>query len=77
MRLGHRILGAVLLLPLAATALSGILYKAGESWFGIREETADLLMTIHGGGWLRKGLKVYYSVAVGGGVLVLGFLGLA
>ena len=76
-RLWHRILGAVLLLPLAVTALTGILYEAGESWFGISEESADLLMTIHEGGWLGKDLKVYYSVVVGGGVFVLGFLGLA
>lgn len=73
----HRIFGAILFLPLAATAVTGILYKAGQAWFGISEETADLLMTIHEGGWLGKNLKVYYSVAVGGGFLALGILGLA
>ncbi|MFM8363608.1 MAG: PepSY domain-containing protein [Verrucomicrobiota bacterium] len=72
----HRILGAILLLPLAATALTGIAYEAGQTWFGISEETADLLMTIHEGGWLGKNLKAYYTVLVGGGLLGLGFLGL-
>lgn len=73
----HRVLGAILFLPLAVTAVTGILYKAGQAWFGITEETADLLMTIHEGGWLGKNLKVYYSVVVGGGFLALGALGLA
>lgn len=73
----HRILGIVLILPLAATALTGVLYKTGQAWFGISEETADLLMTIHEGGWLGKGPKVYYSVMMGCGLLALGVLGIA
>ena len=76
-RVWHRVLGAVLLLPLAATAVTGMLYKTGQAWFGISEETADLLMTIHEGAWLGRGLKVYYSVLTGGGLLALGFFGLA
>ncbi|MEN9469106.1 MAG: hypothetical protein RL630_839 [Verrucomicrobiota bacterium] len=75
-RLWHRILGAILLLPLTVTALTGILYKAGQEWFGFSEETSDLLMTIHEGGWLGKNLKVYYSVVLGGGFLAVGLLGL-
>jgi hypothetical protein len=67
----------VLLLPLAATAVTGVLYKTGQAWFGISEETADLLMTIHEGAWLGRGVKVYYSVVTGGGLLALGLFGLA
>ncbi len=73
----HRVLGAVLLLPLAATAVTGMLYKTGQAWFGISEETARLLMTIHEGAWLGRGNKVYYSVLTGCGLLALGFFGLA
>lgn len=76
-RTWHRILGAVLLAPLAATALTGMLYKAGQAWFGISEDTARLLMTIHEGGWLGRDLKVYYSVVTGCGLLALGLFGLA
>lgn len=76
-RTRHRVLGAVLLLPLAATTITGVLYKTGQAWFGISEETADLLMTIHEGAWLGRHLKVYYSVVIGCGLLALGFLGLA
>jgi hypothetical protein len=76
-RTWHRVLGGVLLLPLAATALTGMLYETGQAWFGISEETARLLMTIHEGAWLGRGLKVYYSVVLGCGWLALGFFGLA
>lgn len=76
-RTWHRILGLVLILPLSATAITGVLYKAGQAWFGISEETADLLMTIHEGAWLGRSLKAYYSVVTGCGLLALGFFGLA
>jgi len=73
----HRVVGGALLVPLAATAVSGILYRAGQAWFGLSEETAHLLMTIHEGGWLGRNLKVYYSVTLGSGLLALGVFGLA
>jgi hypothetical protein len=76
-RVWHRVLGGALLLPLMVTAVTGILYKIGQAWFGLSEETADLLMTIHEGGWLGKNLKVYYTVVLGCGLLALGFFGLA
>lgn len=75
-RIWHRVLGAVLLLPLAATAITGMLYKSGQAWFGISEDTAHLLMTIHEGAWLGRGPKVYYTVIMGCGLLVLGVFGL-
>ncbi len=75
-RLLHRLLGIALLLPLTATALTGMAYKFGEDYFGISEETADLLMDIHEGGWLGKELKVYYVLSVGLGLLGAGLLGL-
>lgn len=73
----HRVLGALLLLPLAATAVTGMLYKAGQAWLGIPEDTARLLMTVHEGAWLGRDLKVYYSLVLGAELLGLGFLGLA
>jgi hypothetical protein len=75
-RMWHRVLGAVLLLPLTATAITGMLYKSGQAWFGLSEDSAHLLMTIHEGAWLGRGLKVYYSVVTGCGLLALGIFGL-
>ena len=76
MRLFHRLLGIALLLPLTATALTGMAYKIGEDYFGISEETADLLMDIHEGAWLGKEFKVYYVLILGLGLLAAGLLGL-
>ena len=75
-RLFHRLLGIMLLLPLAATALTGVGCKLGEEYFGISEETADLLMHIHEGAWLGKEAKVYYVLVLGLGLLAAGLLGL-
>ena len=72
----HRVLGGILLLPLAAAAVTGMIYQAGHTWFAISEETADLLMTIHEGAWLGKNLKVYYVLVTGLGLLALGVSGL-
>lgn len=73
----HRVFGGVLLLPLAATAITGVLYKIGQAWFGISEETADFLMTIHEGAWLGRSLKLWYVIVTGSGLLAMGVFGLA
>jgi hypothetical protein len=75
-RLFHRLLGIALLLPLTATALTGMAYKFGKDYLGISEETADLLMDIHEGAWLGKEWKVYYVLITGLGLLAAGLLGL-
>ena len=75
-RLAHRILGGILLLPLAISALTGLAYKLGQDWLGISEETADFLMHLHEGAWLGRAGRVYYVLLVGVGLLVLGLLGL-
>ena len=66
----------MLLLTLAATAITGVNYKTGQGWFGLSEDTADLLMTIHEGAWLGKNLKVWYVVVTGCGLLAMGLFGL-
>jgi hypothetical protein len=76
MRLFHRLLGIALLLPLTATALTGMAYKFGKDYLGISDETADLLMDIHEGAWLGKEWKVYYVLILGLGLLAAGLLGL-
>ncbi len=75
-RLWHRVLGGILLLPLAATAITGIIFQAGHSWFAISEDTSELLMNIHEGAWLGKNHKVWYVLVTGLGLLALGVSGL-
>ena len=75
-RAAHRILAAILLLPLAASALTGIAFKLGEEWFHLPDETLDLFMTIHEGAWLGQSLKPFYVLLLGLGLLVLAATGL-
>lgn len=76
-RVWHRVLGAVLLLPLLATAVTGAAYKVGHSWLGWGKGDGEWLMTIHEGAWLGPDLKPFYVLLTGGGLLALGVLGLA
>jgi hypothetical protein len=76
MRLGHRIVALILMLPLTASAVTGLAYKFGEEWFHISDGTADLLMDIHQGSWLGKGVAPYYVLFVGLGLLALSWTGL-
>lgn len=72
----HRLLGLVLMLPLAASAITGILFKLGEDWYHFSEGTLDILMSIHQGSWLGKTVRPFYVLLVGLGLLVLGWYGL-
>jgi uncharacterized iron-regulated membrane protein len=60
-------MGAFLLIPLAASAISGIAYRTGEA-FDISEDTLDLLMSIHEGDWLGKEIKPFYILVLGLGL---------
>jgi len=72
----HRLLGLILLLPLAASAITGILFKLGEDWYHFPEGTLDILMSIHQGSWLGKTMRPFYVLFVGLGLLALGLYGL-
>lgn len=69
-RRAHRILGAVVLLPLTASAVTGVAYKAGTDWFNLPEQSLHVLMDIHQGSWLGPTLRVYYVIALAAGVLL-------
>jgi hypothetical protein len=75
-RIFHRILGAVILLPLAASAVTGIGFKVGEEWLDLPKGTLDLLMVIHQGSWLGKTGRVFYVLVIGVGLLALTVTGL-
>ena len=74
-RVLHRLVGAILLLPLAATAVTGIAYRTAEA-AGWSDEFLDALMSIHEGAWLGKTAKPYYVLALGSGLLSLCFTGM-
>lgn len=74
-RRAHRILAFILLLPLTASAVTGILFKLGEDWFHFSDSTLSVLMSIHQGSWLGKELRPYYILFIGLGLLALGIYG--
>ncbi len=67
----HRILALTLCLPLLISAVTGIAYKVGETWFGISDQTQDVLMMLHEGAWLGPMLKPFYILVVGLGLLAV------
>lgn len=72
----HRIIGAIFLLPLAVSAVTGIAFKLGEDVFHFPDETLNLLMKIHEGGWLGPIFRPFYVLFVAGGLLFLAVTGL-
>jgi hypothetical protein len=75
-RAAHRILAAILLLPLAASALTGIAFKLGQEWFRLPDKTLDIFMAIHEGAWLGQSFQPFYVLLLGFGLLVLAATGL-
>ncbi len=75
-RVFHRLLGAVFLLPLAASAITGIAFKVGDEWLHFPDSVLGLLMTIHQGSWLGKAAVPFYVLTIGLGLLMLAGTGL-
>ncbi len=73
----HRIVAWMLVLPLFASATTGILHHYGELVFGFEKETQSLLMTIHQGNWLGPKGRPFYILWVGLGLLTLVVTGLS
>lgn len=76
-RRAHRAAAWLFLAPLVATSLTGLGYHFGKAWFGFSDGTLKLLMNIHQGSWLGPGLRPFYVILVGGGLLWLIVSGLA
>ncbi len=76
LRVRHRVAAGILLLPLTASAITGLAYKFGEEFFHISDETQDVLMMIHQGSWLGKDFAPFYVLFVGLGLLFLLWTGM-
>lgn len=70
-RVFHRILGTVLLLPLTASAVTGIALKVGDEWLHLPDSTLAILKSIHQGSWLGKTVRPFYVLLLGIGLLVM------
>jgi uncharacterized iron-regulated membrane protein len=67
----HRVISPILLLPLLLTALTGVAYRLGISWFGMSEDAAEIFMKIHQGAFLGNQLKSVYVLLIGLGLIGL------
>ena len=72
----HRRIAPILFLPLLATALTGVAYRLGRSWFGIPSSVADFFLVIHQGEYLGQPLVPIYVLLVGVGLIGLIVTGL-
>lgn len=61
----HRKIAPIVFLPLLATAITGVLYRVGRSWFGVSGATAGQIINIHTGGFLGEPLVPFYVAIVG------------
>ncbi len=72
----HRQLAPILFLPLLASALTGVAYRLGKSWFGIPDLVGNVLMTIHQGEYLGKQLVPIYILLIALGVVGMSLTGI-
>lgn len=67
----HNKLTPILFLPLAISAVTGVIYELGQDWFGLSREQANFFMAIHQGSYLGSFLRVVYVLLIGVGLVAL------
>jgi PepSY-associated TM region len=65
----HRKAAPIVFVPLLLTALTGIAYRLGRSWFKIPDEVAEFFMTLHEGRFLGRPLVPVYVLLMGLGLI--------
>lgn len=73
----HRKIAPILFLPLLLSALTGVSYRIGRSWFGLSNEFGNLMMTIHEGRYLGKPLVPIYVLLTGLGLIGIVITGIS
>lgn len=67
----HRLLAPIAFLPLFVSAITGIGYRLGRTWFGLSREQAAILLQIHQGSYLGTTFKPFYVLLVGASLIIL------
>lgn len=76
LRMIHRKLAPWLLPFLLLSAISGITYRVGRSWFDFTKETGNEVLYFHTGAWFGTNGSVIYVILLGLGLLFLVISGL-
>jgi Na+/proline symporter len=67
----HRILAPITFLPLAISAITGIIYRLGKSWFAMSDRQAAIFLRIHQGSYLGDFFKSIYILLIGLGLIAM------
>jgi uncharacterized iron-regulated membrane protein len=67
----HRRMAIAAMLPLFVTAITGMGFQFGQSWWNWPQEATALLLRLHQGSYLGPVLKVWYVLGVGIALLIL------
>lgn len=67
----HRKLAPILFIPFFLTATTGIIYRIGNSWFGMPAKYAKLMMYLHQGTFVGSQLRPIYVLLNGLGLVAM------
>jgi uncharacterized iron-regulated membrane protein len=67
----HGWLSLFIFLPLTLTAITGIAYRLGNSWFGFSQKQVAILMRLHEGAVLGSAFNSIYVLLTGAGLIAI------
>jgi len=70
-RKSHRKIAPILFIPLLLSAITGIAYRIGRTWFGISDEFGESILALHEGKFLGKPLVPFYVLLLGLGLVAM------
>jgi uncharacterized iron-regulated membrane protein len=70
-RKSHRKIAPILFIPLFLSAITGIAYRIGRTWFGISDEFGESILALHEGKFLGKPLVPFYVLLLGLGLVAM------
>lgn len=73
----HRKIALIFFLPLLLSAITGVFYRVGRTWFGLSDEFGDIMMMFHEGRFLGKPLVPVYILFTGLGLLTMAITGIS
>ena len=66
-----RIIGLVLVIPLAVCVETGLAYRLGTDWLGMSGSETTGFLSVHGGDFFAKPFDIIYLLAIGIGLITL------
>ncbi|MGE5659985.1 MAG: PepSY-associated TM helix domain-containing protein [Actinomycetota bacterium] len=67
----HQIAAPIIFLPLLISSVTGVIYRLGRNWFGMSNDTGEILLSLHQGEYLGDFLQPIYVLLVGLGAILM------